>query len=230
MLVIRPSRKAFLGMICLAVLFIGLDGYLYYNRASRLAVLQAELDTKQKKLQDSRQIAERLQTVKRRHDDVEVQLSSLEQGVSERSYIPSFLQQLERLGKQNKLTVVSIRPQPAPPPPPPPAAAASGAAAVVKKEPEPYDRMDIEMEVNGSYGNIVRFLDQLTSFPKIVTVKTLQISPVSTSTTQRQVGSPALSARLGTTAFILRAASVKIANIQSFPIVNKMEEHRNEYQ
>lgn len=223
MLAIRPSKQAFIGLICVAILIIGIDGYLYYNRATRLAVLQEELDTKEKKLQDSKQIAQRLNQVESRYNDVQSQLSTLEQGVSSRAYVPSLLKQLESLGKSNNLRVVGVRPQPIAVVPPPPA----GSVESTKKEPDPYDKINIDIEVTGNYWNVVRFTDQLNSFPKIIAVREMQLSPV-TSGVIKKAGPPVLSARFSATAFILKPAPLKIANTNSYGIINKIEEHKNE--
>lgn len=227
MLAIRPSKKAFVGLICAAILIIGIDGYLYYNRSSRLSVLQEELTIKEKKFSDSKQIAKRLSQVESRYYDVQAQLSTLEQGVSSRAYIPSLLKQLESLGKSNQLKVAGVRPQPvvavAPAPP------VEGAEKQAKKEPEPYDRTNIDIEVTGTYWNVVSFINQLNSFPKIIAVRELQITPLSSGITKK-TGSPQLSARFNTTAFILKPATTKAANTPSFRIINKIEERKNENQ
>lgn len=54
----------------------------------------------------------------------------------------------------------------------------------------------------------MRFTRLITSFPKIITVNSVQMSP----TTQiKEVKSPVLSVRLNTTAFILKDESVEDA-------------------
>ena len=225
MLAIRPTKKAFLGLICVAILIVGIDGYLYYNRSSRLAVLQAELDTKEKKLQDGTQIAQRLSQVESRYNDVQSQLSTLEQGVSSRAYIPSLLKQLEALGKSNRLKVVGVRPQPVVVT----AAPVNSAGKQAKKAPEPYDRTNIDIEVTGKFWDVVNFIEQLNSFPKIISLGEIQLSPVSTNASN-ETGPISLSAKLKTTAFILKPATMQAAGTPSFRIINKIEEHKNENQ
>ncbi|MHB1456046.1 MAG: type IV pilus inner membrane component PilO [Armatimonadota bacterium] len=225
MLAIRPSKKVFIGLICVAILIIGIDGYLYYNRSSRLAILQQELDQKSKKLQDSKQIAQRLSQVEGRYFDVQSQMSTLEQGVSSRAYVPSLLKQLESLGRNNKLMVVGVRPTPVAVAPP----TVDSDGQPVKKEPEPYDKTNIDIDVTGNYWNIVTFIEQLTSFPKIIAVREVQISPLANNTS-KTVGSRKLNAKFNTTAFILRPAPANTEKTPSFRIINKIEERKNENQ
>lgn len=226
MLVIKPSKKALIGLVCIAVLVFCIDGYLYYNRASRLAVLQTEFDVKNKKLQDSNQIAQRLSQVESRYNDVQLQLGTLEQGVSSSSYIPSLLKQLETLGKHNNLQVVGVRPQLIVPPPPPPPPPAGSTVKQVRKEPDPYDKINIDIDVSGSYWNVVNFIDQLNSFPKIITVREMNIIPVSAGKMKKN-GSTLLNAKIVTSAFILRQGPAEIEKKSRFGIIKKIEEHQN---
>jgi len=228
MLVIKPSKKTLIGLICVAILICCIDGYLYYNRASRLAVLQAEYDVKDKKLQDSKQIAQRLSQVENRYSDVQSQLGVLEQGVSSSSYIPSLLKQLESLGKSNNLKVVGVRPELVVAPQPAPQASGDGkdVKKVQTEQPEPYNKINIDIDVSGHYWNIVSFIDQLNSFPKIITVREMNLAPAPTSLT-KQIGAPLLNVKISTSAFILKQGPANVENKPSFGIIKKIEEHQN---
>ncbi|MHB1000603.1 MAG: type IV pilus inner membrane component PilO [Armatimonadota bacterium] len=199
MLAIKPSKKAFVGLICIAVTLLIVDGYLYYNRSSKLSVLQAELQVKSDKLENSTQIARRLESVETRYTDVQTQLGALEQGVSTRAYVPSLLRQLEDLGRNNNLRVEGVRPIPVIKQQP--ASTETGA----KKPVEPYDKLNIEIQIVGNYWDIVSFIDQITAFPKIIAVREVQLIPSTASQSDKSKSSRnLLSAKLSTTAFILK--------------------------
>jgi Tfp pilus assembly protein PilO len=198
MLQIKPSKNTviILGLIAV-VLFIGC-GFTYFNRASKFSMLEAQIQEKEKKLADSEQIAKRLYTVEGNYLDVQAQLGVLERGVSTRAYVPTLLRQIEELAKSLKLRVVSVRPRPrteivAP-------SSSEGKKGETKKV-EPYDKLDIDIEVNGKYWDAVSFIHRLTSFPKIIAVTDVQMSPVDQT---EKLGSPTLSIRLSTTAFVLK--------------------------
>ncbi len=204
MAVTNAPKRTFIGLVLGAVLLLGICAFVYSNRACKLHILHAEVQEKQEKLANSEQIARRLPVAEREYLEATEKLSLLEQGVSTRMYVPTFLRQIEELGKKVNLRVVGVRPQVAQKSPAPArstSAASKEEVAQVSRRAEPYDKMDIEIEVNGKYWDIVRFLYEITSFPKIVTVNDIQVNPV--GQTSRLV-SPMLVAKVNATAFILK--------------------------
>jgi Tfp pilus assembly protein PilO len=125
--------------------------------------------------------------------------SALEKGVSTRAFVPTFLRQLEALGKSVNLEVASVRPKVDAPQP-----VQTDEKGKRKKTPvEPYTKLNLDIEVNGKYRDVVRFLNQVTSFPKIVAIHDVQLAP----TSQMKMGSlasPVLNVKLNATAFILK--------------------------
>ena len=207
---IKPSKKALICLVLVAVVFFLISGLTYFNRVSRLHDLQVKLYDKQEKLADSENMARKLEAVEARYLDAQSKLSVLEEGVSSRAYVPTLLRQLEELGKNVNLRVAGVRPmvenkrsvvRPA--------GNQEGEQAQAKaKKPEPYDKLDINIEINGKYWDVVRFLYEITSFPKIIAVREMQISPVGET---REIASPVLSVKLSTTAFILKESAPRTA-------------------
>lgn len=203
MLWIKPSKKSLLCLAGCAVLLLLLCCFTYYNLASRLRALDVQIVQKADKLENSEEIARRLSVVEQRYLTAQSELSVLEQGVSTRAYVPTLLRQIEDLGKSVSLRVVGVRPKPLEDRPAPPKSEAEGKQKTAKK-PEPYDKLEIDMDVNGKYYDVMRFLYKITSFPKIIAVNTVQITPAAQP---GEIASPTLSVRLGTTAFILKESA-----------------------
>lgn len=201
---ISPSKKVFIGMIAAAVLLFLVCGFTYYNRASRLHVLGVQLKDKEQKLADSEKIVKQLTEIEQDYLDAQAKLGILESGVSTKAYVPTLLRQLEEMGKSVNLRVVGVRPKA-----PEVIAAASesssddksSSSSSNKKKEEPYDKLNIEIDVNGKYWDVARFLRQITSFPKIIAVNDLQVNPLAQGDI---AGSPMLSVKFNTTAFILK--------------------------
>lgn len=200
-------KRMLIGLACCAVLILVAGGFLYCNRAGKLTALQKEQRQKQEQLGNSKKIADRLPAARREFMDAQAQLGFLEQGVSSKIYVPTFLRQIEELGKKNRLKVAAVRPKPAEVKPAPVAKPVDGEGkdakktAAVNPPADPYDKLELDMEVKGKYWDVVRFMYDITSFPKIVAVNDIQISP--DGQTDRGA-SPALSIRLNATAFILK--------------------------
>ncbi len=202
-------KRMLIGLACCAVLILVTCGFLYANRAGKLHGLQKELGLKQEQLNNSQKIADRLPIARREFLDAQAQLGFLEQGVTSKVYVPTFLRQIEELGRENHLKVVAVRPQPAQTKPATSAkSSAADAEAGDKKKsaakpppPDPYDKLELDMEVSGKYWDVVRFMYDITSFPKIIAVNDIQISPSGQTDVK---SSPALSVRFNATAFILK--------------------------
>jgi Tfp pilus assembly protein PilO len=207
---IKPSRNALIGLICAIVFVLAACGFTYYNRASRLHDLQAQIQDKKQKLVDSRKIVEQLSRTEQNYLDAQAKLGTLEQGVSTKAYVPTLLRQLEELGKNVNLKVAGVRPMVASATPAP----ANDKSGKAKKKVDPYDKLDLDIQVKGKYWDVVRFVYEITSFPKIIEVKDMQISPVAGD--NNALTSPLLAVRLSTTAFILKEPlPVKIGRVET---------------
>lgn len=205
----KMYKRTLIGLICAGVLILLACGFLYSNRSSKLHALQVECNNKQSQMDSSAKIAARLPVARREFEEAQAQLSFLEQGVSSKAYVPTFLRQIEELGRKNHLQVAGVRPKQEEVKPPVVVASQASdsddkkkAPAVAKpKPPEPYDKLNLDIEMKGKYWDVVRFMQEITSFPKIVAVNDIQIAPESRI---GLTGSPKLTIRFNATAFILK--------------------------
>jgi len=197
-----------------AFLFFGCAGaFMFAN--SKLKEAQSALKSKQQEVEDSRRIAQRLADAEAAYRSAQAQLGKLEKSVSERAYVPTLLRQIEQLGVATHLKVTSIRPAVPEAAQAKKPASASGqeaepdqeksnqAQAAKPEPPKPYDTQPIDIEVSGSYWNVMSFLYQITSFPKILEVNSVDLEPSAPAQTP---GSPKLLAKLKLNAFIFKSA------------------------
>jgi len=200
---IKPSKRILIGLVIIsAILFLGM-GFGYWSMATKLHKLHVEVAKKQEALANSEQTARRVDVVREEYSNAVAQLRFLEQGVSTKAYIPTLLRQVEELGRDVNLRVVGVRPQVAQEKPAlPPGGEETKKAPKVAPKPEPYDKLDIDLEIQGKYWDVASFLYRITSFPKIIAVRSIQASPVSQMETGS--GSPILSVKLSTRAYILK--------------------------
>lgn len=147
---------------------------------SKLTTLQASAQQKDAQVSSSQQIAHRYQTTMDSYTQTQARIKYLEASVSDKSYVPTLLAQLQDLAAQTHLTVSSVRPSA-----PPPAAAAAAApadsgtdtAGAKKPLPPPYDTLSVAVDVSGTYADTSIFLYSLTRFPKIISVGSVQMHP-----------------------------------------------------
>lgn len=202
MMSIKPSKKALICSIAVVIVMFVVFAVVYANQASKLAGLNRQVKQKEEQLANSERLANQLSMVKREYLDAQARLGVLEQGVSTRAYVPTLLRQVEELGKDVNLRVVGVRPKPAQKSAP--IRNTSGGEKAGKaeaKKPEPYDKLEIDLEITGRYWDVIQFLDRITSFPKIIAVNSLQMRPAEQP---KEVASPELTVELSTTAFILK--------------------------
>lgn len=175
----------------------------------------------EKQVRESQIVAQTERDSENRYSDTRAQIRCLEASVSTQAYVPTLLKQIEHMGKSVHLEVVGVRPKA----PDPNAGLAKKAAAEaaakdqgasdkpadgsVAAKPEllkPYDELEVDLELEGSYMNALDFLYKLTSFPKIMAVNTVQMSPDS-GLGGIATESPNLSIKINVTAFVFKEAS-----------------------
>ncbi len=148
---------------------------------SHLTSLQTAAQQKQSEVGSSEDITKRYETTQAAYTETQSRMQYLEASVSAKSYVPTLLGQLQTLAAQTHLTVTSVRPSAVAPAAPAPAKPASGdsAGGDLKKAPPPppYDTLNIEVNVTGTYADTATFLYDLTKFPKIVSLAGAQMHP-----------------------------------------------------
>jgi hypothetical protein len=186
---LRPTK----GTIAILAVAFGLiilaSGGFFWVQRGWLAETTDALAAKQAELSDGQAIAKRRE---RAHNDLEADralIANLEPGVSSSAYVPTLLKQLEALAKMTDNRVVGGRPQSVQPGPSKfeqrrdPDAQAKGQSSEggEKKEeevaPEPYTRLEIEVNLQGKFASGQRFVNSLMTFPKIVAVEQLGMRP-----------------------------------------------------
>lgn len=217
---LRVSSKGVTFLIILAVVIFFGCVLAYVGAAGKLRAVAQELQSKQKQVRDSEKVVERLETSRLRYLDTQAQLRYLETSVSTRNYVPTLLRQLEHLGKSVSLKVLAVRPEPkkadtmvvrklssASNASEGNVEQASEETAALKKKhaaklDKPYDELKIDLELEGKYMNALDFLYRLTSFPKIVAVNFVQMTPICSS--GMPLSCPNLTIKMNITAFVFR--------------------------
>jgi Tfp pilus assembly protein PilO len=155
-------------------------------------------------------LASRLTTVQTDLTLERSELRFLESSVSDAAYVPTLLKQIENLAVSTRNEVKQIRPQVAAAPKPvkaeedPESVAKRGRNRDGQAKPaaDPYNRLQVLITVSGKFGDVQRFVDSLTRFPKVIAVRNIGMRPRG----GEQDAIPTLDVDLQLTAFILKDA------------------------
>jgi Tfp pilus assembly protein PilO len=214
---LKPSSKGVTVLIIVAVLVLFGCVLGYVGAAGKLKKNTDELAQKQKVVNESKKIALKLEKSRLDYFEACSQVRYLESSVSSRDYVPTLLKQIERLGKSVNLTVAGVRPEQVEKKASERSVTSGRKASEGNvedasrqvsdnnssrtKKVDPYDEIKVELDVEGSYMNALNFMYRLTTFPKIIAVNKIEMSPSKESVV---LSSPRLKIKMTVTAFLLK--------------------------
>ena len=214
---LKPTQKGVTALIAVAAVIFACCLLGCLGAMQKVRAVNDERAEVEKQARENQSVAQTQRDSENRYIDTRAQIRCLESSVSTQAYVPTLLKQIEHLGRSVHLKVLGVRPKA-----PDPnaglvkkvasesggqggqAGGATAAPAAVKPEPpKPYDELEVELELEGSYMNALDFLYRLTSFPKIIAVNNVQMTPDSGAGLS---GSPRLTIRINATAFVFKEA------------------------
>lgn len=197
---LRPNKKTAILLASITGAVVVLTGTLFWWQTGEVDHIQKEVDDKNTQAAHGERAAQQLAAVQQEAAIVDGKLRFLEQNVSRGSYVPTMLQQMESRARTFGLEVNGSR-QSIEVIPPPPALTKEEKKEGKTLPPAPaYDRARMEMDLTGSYRNVVRFVHSLTRFEKIIAVNS-----VNQQSRQEKPGqSPTLVVRLNMTGYVFK--------------------------
>jgi len=211
---LKPTQKGVTVLVVLAALVFILCLLSCLGAVGKIRSVDDERATVEKQVRESQMVAGTQRDSENKYLDTRAQIRCLESSVSTQTYIPTLLKQIENLGHSVHLKVIGVRPKA-----PDPSArlakkmtseaggqagADPNAAATKPEPPKPYDELEVDLELEGGYMNALDFLYRLTSFPKILAVNSVQMTPGSGL---NMSASPRLSIKINATAFLFKENS-----------------------
>ncbi|MBS1716936.1 MAG: type 4a pilus biogenesis protein PilO [Armatimonadetes bacterium] len=143
---------------------------LMYKGWSDVADLEARVHNLKKDARDEKQIRGDLDAAEAKVKQCSMELKHLELGVPDMAYVPTLLTELESVGNKCGIEVTGVRP-------------------VISKKPiapkpvdgterkKAYEEQEIEVKGKGNYESVERFIAALQTFPKIVAVRMITMTP-----------------------------------------------------
>ncbi|MGC4045555.1 MAG: type 4a pilus biogenesis protein PilO [Armatimonas sp.] len=171
---LKPTKKVCIGMGAVTgAILLGSVGVWFWQNGdleAKAKIVQAKHD----QVEHGERVARRLDEVKTEHEGTANKLKFLESAVSGKTYVSTMLKQIEDMAVAEKLKVLRFDPKHEPAPPPP-----TDPEAKKKWVPQPYDKEHADMQVQGTFWSVTRFVNRLTKFQKIVSVDAVQLLPLS---------------------------------------------------
>lgn len=195
-LTVRPTKKLCIAMAAISGgILLGCVG-LYFWQSGELAAQEKVVQDKIAEVEHGEKVAMRLHQMQDDYNQTNGKLRYLESSVSPDAYIPSLLKQIEALAKSTDLKVIRFTHQREKAPSPP-----TDKEKLKTFVPQPYDKEHLDMDVEGAYWNVARFVQRLTEFPKIISVGSITATPQSPQTGR----SPKLATKIRMTGFVFLA-------------------------
>lgn len=199
------SQRVFL---LLTVISLILACGLSYMQVSEWRSVKAEADQIAKELANPEALRRQVSEMRNATVTSRLAVAHLELNLPTRDYVPTMLRELEAMGHASGLRITGVRPVPKKEKPKPtdeekdkdkPAPGAPKDQSKKQEERKPYEEMDFDIEATGQYMQVLKFLEMVSGFPKIIAVRSVSISAVPNP---RDVGPPKLNATFGVRAYI----------------------------
>jgi len=193
----RTQSVFYLAAVGAFLAISGVGWWVYQSKSHELTGLNTELATKTDELQTLQDKVAQLPKMTEDFGQLKSRLAILEPALPTAEYVPTFLQQIEKMAIETGNVIDGIRPRPARAVTMKPKAAASsegadakgldtpnGATPVSETEQQSldkarkyYDVLALQISVLGDFHTIQKFLDRLTQFPKMIAINEIAARP-----------------------------------------------------
>ena len=209
---LRPTRKVCMGMGgAMAAIILSCVGLWFWQNGD-LEAKSKKIAAQQDQVEHGERVAKRLDEVKLDYQKTQSKLRFLENSVSPGDYVPTMLNQVADLAKVEKLEILKFEPKTDPAPAPP-----TDPELKKKWKPQPYDMVHVDMQVQGTFWAVARFINKLTQFQKIVAQDSVQLMPLAAVAGE----SPKLNASLKFTGFAFHDDKKPLEVSASVPLVGR---------
>lgn len=161
----KKMMLASAGMVLLGL------GIVYFGYTKKVQA-EGEVTALRAEVKDEAEVQAELDDAKLTLDECATKLQHLEQGVPEFAYVPTLMTELEQTGKLNGIKVLGVRPMIKSVVP---TKVTTGEQVITEKK--AYEELTIEVKGIGNYGSIMRWVNGLQQFPKIVAARSVSMAP-----------------------------------------------------
>jgi Tfp pilus assembly protein PilO len=167
---VRANPKVF--MFLAAIALVGGLGGSYFQWSSYQEQV-AKAEDLRKQMRDENETRSQVEESSKKLTETAELLGHLEKGVPQMAYVATLLKELDKIGTDNGLLVLGVRPviQATP------LTAKQGGEEGAVRARKPYEELNIEVKCRGKYRGVMAFVEALQKFPKIVAARTISLTP-----------------------------------------------------
>lgn len=191
------------------LLFAGGGALLFWQFRLQCAA-DKEFADKSRAVGTDNDIAKRYQSAFDDYHSALAPLQHLETPVSANSFVPTLVQQLHQLSTADNIDIIAIKPEKSDNAANSNQANAQGDKKGKPSLPPPYTEAAITVQAEGNFNQIMRFMNDLNKFPKIVTIKSIALTPKTKADGVAIGGSPRLTANLGLMAYLFQPSDTSL--------------------
>lgn len=159
----RVNPTTYMALTAVSVVAgVGLCGMTW----SSLGDEQMKLASLEKEVRNETELTTELTETQHKIEATKLELKHLESGISDIAYIPTMLIELQKVCRETGINDLAVRPLPEPPKDP-----------KKKEERKLWQQIDLEVSGTGDYPSVLKLMDTLKQFPKIVGVKEVSLLP-----------------------------------------------------
>ncbi len=134
--------------------------FIYLPRKARIENLDSEISILQGKIEEGKRIYARLGELRKEYQDLIEKMEFMEVLLPKEKEIPEFLVMLQETMDEFNIDFTNFAPQ-----------------SIIQEKDALYARLPINMTYSANYFEVIRFLDRLENFPRIVDVRELSLNP-----------------------------------------------------
>ena len=134
--------------------------YIYLPRNKRISSLDKQIGVLQNKIEEGRKIYARLGELKKEYQDLIEKMEFMEVLLPKEKEIPEFLVMLQETMDEFSIDFSNFSPQ-----------------SLIQERDSLYATLPINLTYSANYFEVIRFLDRLENFPRIVDVRDLNLTP-----------------------------------------------------
>lgn len=142
-----------------AFIFVNYN-YIYLPKNAKIKELDRKIVNLQNRIIEGRRIAARLDVLRKEYQELIAKMDFMEVLLPKEKEIPEFLVLLQETMDEFNIDFTNFSPQ-----------------NIVQEKDAIYARLPINMTFTANYFEVIRFLDRLENFPRIVDVRDLKLNP-----------------------------------------------------
>jgi Tfp pilus assembly protein PilO len=188
--IIKVTGRTLRIIILVFVMEFLLLSFIVYTQQKNIGYLKAQIKQRTSELESYYAIYNKIPQLEETLSSLRTQMREIEWELPTPAYVPTFLMEIENWAKVCNVKITNISPQ-APPSQPPPkkeepeesakrGAYREEAKAQAQKPASPYETVALNLQVEGNFYAINKFIDGFRRFPKAISLSKLDITPQQT--------------------------------------------------